>query len=80
MLDGDDILSYYGIDKVAKKQVVALNFDEKLIVDLLAEGDKNFDDLAEKSKIPVNILNSCLTTLEIRGLIRKLPAQTFALL
>ena len=80
VLDGDDILSYYGIDKVAKKQVVALNFDEKLIVDLLAEGDKNFDDLAEKSKIPVNILNSCLTTLEIRGLIRKLPAQTFALL
>lgn len=80
VLDADDILTYYGLDKVAKTQVISLSFDEKTILDLLADGPKDFNFLAEKSKIPVNILNSCLTTLEIRALIRKLPAQTYAAL
>ncbi len=78
-LSAEDIITHYGLKNQKKQNVVSLNFDEKQIVDLLADGEKDFDFLAEKSKIPVNILNSCLTTLEIRGLIRKLPAQTYAL-
>ena len=81
VLSADDIIEYYGLQKQVKANAfVSLNFDEKKIVDLLADGEKNFDYLAEKSKISVNILNSCLTTLEIRGLIRKLPAHCYSLI
>lgn len=78
--DAEDIISYYGMEKRAKKQqVISLNFEEQLIVDALKDGEKDFDFLTEKTQIPVNILNSYLTTLEIRGLIRKLPSQVYAL-
>ena len=81
VLSADDIIEYYGLQKQAKANAfVSLNFDEKKIVDLLADGEKDFDYLAEKSKISVNILNSCLTTLEIRGLIRRLPAHCYSLI
>lgn len=75
----DDIIEYYGMKKQAKEnKVVQLSFDERKILDLLSNGEKDIDYLAEKSGIPVNILNSCLTTLEIRGLIKRLPAKMFA--
>ncbi len=79
VLDAKDILDYYGIDvKRERTKAVQLSFDEKKILDLLADGEKNVDYIAEKTGLSVNILNSCLTTLEIRGLIRKLPAQMYA--
>ena len=80
-LSPDDIIEFYGFKTKAKeKKVLALSFDEQKIIELLEDEERDFDYLAENSKIPVNILNSCLTTLEIRGLIRKLPAQTYALI
>ena len=78
-LSPNEIIDFYGMKKTSKQKVAVLSFDEQNIVSLLQDGEKDFDFLARKSKIPVNILNSCLTTLEIRGLIRKLPAQTYAL-
>ena len=75
----DDILKYYNIKKKSKTKMFELNLDEQKIVELLSDGEKDFAFLAENSQISVNILNSCLTTLEIRGLIRKLPGQIFAL-
>jgi len=80
VLSPEDIVDFYGMKKKSNaKKMVSLNFDEQTIVNLLSVGEQNFDDLAQKSKISVNILNSCLTTLEIRGLIRKLPGQIYAL-
>lgn len=78
--DANDIIEFYGLNKVAKQKVIDVSFDEQNILKLLENGEKDFDFLAENSKIPVNILNSCLTTLEIRGLIRRLPAKTFSLI
>jgi len=76
----EDIIEFYGLEKQAKKQkVVEISFEEKTILDLLASGEKDMDELAEKSQIPVGLLNSYLTTLEIRGLIRRMPAKTYAL-
>lgn len=80
VLSADDIIEYYGMQKAAKSRVVNVSFDEQTILSLLANGEKDMQYLSEKSNIPINILNSCLTTLEIRGLIRKLPAQTYALI
>ncbi len=79
-LSADDIIEYYGMKKNPQKRQVEVSFDEQTILSLLADGERDMDYLAEKSKIPVNILSSCLTTLEIRGLIRRLPAKTYALI
>lgn len=80
VLSADEIVDFYGMKKAEKQKMLTLSFDEKAVVDALSDGEKDFDYLSRKTKIPVNILNSCLTTLEIRGLIRKLPAQCYALI
>ncbi len=81
VLSPQDIIEFYGLSAKAKEnRVLTLSFDEQAVVKILEEGESTFDEIAEKSKISVNILNSCLTTLEIRGLIRKLPSQTYVLI
>ncbi len=80
VLSPNDIIEFYGLDKKVKEnKFVNISFDEQTVVNILQNGEVTFDEIAKKSKIPVNILNSCLTTLEIRGLIKKLPAQTYVL-
>ncbi len=80
-LSSDDIIDFYGLNKISKeKKMQLVSLDEQTIINLLENGQQDFDFLHENSKIPVNILNSCLTTMEIRGLIRKLPGKMFALI
>jgi len=79
-LSADEIIDFYGMKRLAKKKTVEVSFDEQTILSILSDGEKDVDFLAEKSNIPINILNSCLTTLEIRGLIRRLPAKTYSLI
>lgn len=80
VISAEDITSKYGIKKISQhKKVVELNFDQQNILNLLSDGEKNYDFIAENCKIPVNTLNFYLTTLEINGLIKKLPAQFYAL-
>lgn len=80
VLEPEDILAKYNFNvSTVKKKMVEVNMDEEVILKLLKTGEKDFDYLAEFSKLPVNILNSCLTTLEIRGLIKRMPSKTFML-
>ena len=80
VIEADDILKFYGFDGVKKEEkTVEVSFDEQTILNLLKDGEQDFDYLAQKSQLPTNILNSCLTTLEIRGLIRRMPSKTFML-
>ena len=46
-----------------------LNSHEKKIVKILSKGMMSLDELTKIAELPANILNSCLTTLEISGLI-----------
>lgn len=80
VLSVEDITQHYGRQKKSEKRQIEVSFDEQTILSLLESGEKDMDYLAEKSNIPINILSSCLTTLEIRGLIRRLPAKTYALI
>lgn len=80
VLSGNDILEYYGIStQNEKKKMISLNFEEQTIINLLQNGEQDFDYLAKNSNISVNNLNSYLTTLEIRGLIKRMPAKTYML-
>ena len=80
VLEPEDILIRYNMDspKLAKR-AVEVSMDEETILKLLKNGEQDFDELAKNSQLPTNILNSCLTTLEIRGLIKRMPAKTYML-
>ncbi|HIT62314.1 MAG TPA: DNA-protecting protein DprA [Candidatus Caccovivens faecavium] len=80
VLEPEDILIRYNMDspKLAKR-AVEVSMDEEIILKLLKNGEQDFDELAKNSQLPTNILNSCLTTLEIRGLIKRMPAKTYML-
>lgn len=81
--EAEDILNALGIDKFAqpkkKEKACQLGMEEQEIVDLLSDGDKNIEFLSEKSTLNINILNSYLTTLEIRGIIRRMPGGVYSL-
>lgn len=76
----EDILSIYGIEKTKRKEKkIQLNFDEKLIYEFLQKGEQNFDDIQIYTKLSVQILNTYLTTMQIRGIIKKLPGNYYAI-
>lgn len=55
-----------------KKQNLQLSFEEEAIIKLLETGAKKIEEIEKKSNLPINILSSCLTMLEIRGIISRM--------
>ena len=77
----EDILSSLGMSKTEQpKKQMQLSFEEQEIVNLLSNGDFDIEYLSKNCNLKVNILNSCLTTLEIRGIIRRLPGEVYSLI
>ncbi len=67
-------------DKNSVKTIFeCLNDEEKAIVEVLQNGMTSIDELSEKVKISAKSINTCLTTLEIRGIIKRLPAGMICL-
>ena len=78
----NDIINRFGYEVVkSNKNVVEtkmeLSHDESIIIDVLFEGELSFDELQEKTKLNVKTLATLLTTLEINGLIKKLPGNYY---
>ena len=74
----NDILDYYSISPIKnKKSVKQLTFDEQIVVNLLKQESMSLNDLLIKSGMEIKNLNSCLTTLQINGLIKKLPGNEY---
>jgi len=57
----------------------SLTKDEVIVVEILEKGMISLDDLTKIANLSAKSLNSCLTTLEIRGLISRLPNGMLAL-
>ena len=75
-----DILDDYSLKvEQTKMQFDNLSNDEKEIVKLLESGMKDVDDLTKNIQMSINNFNTCLTILEIRGIIRRLPGGMVAL-
>ena len=65
---------------VKKKKVSQqLSIDEALIVDKLKDACSDIDEIQLKTKLNINKLNSLLTTLEIKGIIKRLPGGLYSL-
>ncbi len=75
----DDILKDYEIKTKSKSLNIAVSDDEKKILKILESGMKSIDDLTIMSELSINIFNICLTTLEISGIIKRLPGGNIAL-
>lgn len=52
---------------------------EQKVVSALENGEQHFDEILEKTQIPTKNLLGLLTTMEIRGLIKKLPSNFYEL-
>lgn len=75
-----DILSDYKIEKSEKNEAFFnYSIEEQMIINLLKKGQKEIDEIAKETKLDINILNSYLTSLEISGIIERLPGNFIAL-
>lgn len=67
----NDILDYYGEASSRKTNVIALDFTEQRVMDVLSAGEKSFDALVDECGISVAELNTALSSLIINGLIHE---------
>ena len=78
--DANDILKDYNLEKESQQSsMFQLSIDEQKIVSLLEDGMKDIDYLIKNSNLPINNFNSCLTMLEIRGIIERISGGFISL-
>lgn len=77
-LDAKSIITDLGL--TAKKAAASqLSIEEESIIQILQTSSKDIDEILQISKININKLNSLLTTLEIKGIIKRLPGGLYSL-
>lgn len=59
--------------------ISTLTENQQIICFALREGEADADMLAEKTSLPVNILNSALTSLLFSGIMKQLPGRIYSL-
>ncbi len=84
VMTSEDILLDYDLatmlkENIKDKKVCQLSIEEELICKNLENGMKSIDELSALTNLNINILNTCLTTLEINEIIKRLPGGVFAL-
>jgi len=78
-LSPKDILKDLGIDSAYKKKSIQLSLEEAKIVELLSSGEKDIEYLTENVDFDIKKLNSLLTTLEIKSIIKRMPGGNYTL-
>jgi len=76
-----DVLAAFNISQKFDDKpnvVVQVTFEEKQILDILGRDEVHIDELVEKTKLPVRKLATLLTSMEMNGIIKKMPGNTFA--
>lgn len=77
-LDTNVIFEEIGVTKNKKKKVLQLSMEESKILELLSDGEKDIEFLSENVNFDIKMLNSLLTTLEIKSIIKKMPGGFYA--
>ena len=77
-LSPESIISDLGLS-AKKAAVLQLSFDEAAITKVLENSSSDIDEILQKTNININKLNSLLTTLEIKGIIKRLPGGLYSL-
>lgn len=75
----DIIRQFPGLQAERKsRKIVQMTVDETLVFNALKNEELHYDEILEKTKLDEKTLNSLLTLMEIRGLIKRLPSNFFA--
>ena len=79
-----DILNDYSLTKETKIEQIKIDLScygeqEQEILNFLADGMKTIEEITKNTTISINNLNSYLTTLEISGIIRRMPGGYISL-
>jgi DNA processing protein len=80
--DISDILYEFGID--LKEQISSSNIElnlstkEKMIIDIIGNSPMHIDDLIKKTQLKVSEINSLLTCLELKKIIKIIPGRYIA--
>lgn len=72
------LISDLGLEK-KKAKAIQLSINEQAIVNVLSASQRTIDELQENTKLPIAKLNSLLTSLEIKGIIKRMPGGIFML-
>jgi len=75
----EDIFSAIGLDevKIKKNISISLDFYEKKLYNFLLNGEKHFDEIISAVKMSPTELSPMLISLEIRGVINRLPGNYY---
>lgn len=75
----NEILADLGLFGVKNERTLQLGITEQKIVELLSNGEKDIDFLCQNCNLDAKNIGSYLTTMEISGLIRRMPGGFYAL-
>ena len=79
----EDILEVYGKTNNYKEFVKQNNFqlslDEQVVINCLGSEEVHYDELLDKTNLDTKTLNSLLTTMQVRGIIKKLPGNLYSI-
>lgn len=82
------VLNYEDIVCVFRNKVVTsfrpsnysqLSFDEQMVLKLLESEERDFEELQLETKLQTSKLNSMLTMLQIKGIIKQMPGNSYCL-
>lgn len=81
LLEVSDILEVYDKSSVKRdvQKAIQLTCEEQIIYDILSGSELHFDEIAKKSSMKTNILQTNLMRMEINGILRKLPGNYYEL-
>ncbi|MDR0462439.1 MAG: DNA-processing protein DprA [Christensenellaceae bacterium] len=80
-VEPDDVLATFGVtvkSQVAKNTLVQISFDEKRILDIIGREAVHIDEILERSAMPIPKLAVLLTSMELKGLLRKLSGNVYS--
>lgn len=78
-LSPQDILEALGLSTIMRAPARSDNPHEQLLIDLLTEESRDSTELLALSMLPVQLFNQTLTMLEIKGIIKPLGSNQWAL-
>lgn len=78
LIKPETLISDLGLEKKNVRSV-QLSINEQALVDALTGSQLTIDELQENTKLPIAKLNSLLTSLEIKGIIKRMPGGIFML-
>jgi DNA processing protein len=78
---GEDILNFYGFERVQEKQKkenkTVYSEDEKKVLECVAGGKKSTDEICENTGLDIQRVNTLLSVLELKDAVKRHPGNRF---